>query len=678
MKKILIVLIVSGIFTAESKAQFTRYVIKLKDKNGTPYSFSNPLAYLSQRAIDRRNRYGIAFDSTDLPVTPSYVNQIKNVANVALLNVSKWLNSVTIQTTDANALTTINAFSFVQSISGIAARINQSTDTSRSKIETDFLPISHSTSRTDQVMSDFYNYGANSFTEIHLHNGEFLHNIGLRGQGMQIAILDNGFNNYTNPNFHAFDSCNANNQVLGSWDFVAHEQNVTDDGNHGMSCFSTIVANIPGQFIGKAPKASFWLFQTEENTGENPIEEHNWACGAERADSSGADIISTSLGYTDFPQSPSLSHTYADMNGNTTMSAIAADFAAKKGMLVFAAVGNDGSGTWHYLGSPSDGDSVIAVGAVSPAAVGLIPAGTVAGFSSYGPSSDGQVKPDVVSIGNPAVIESSSGTIGFLSGTSFACPNMAGLGTCLWQGFPEFNNMKIRSALWQAGDSASAPTVNRGYGLPDMKKAFVNLLVDFSIANGSVANCKTTLNWASKDISAMRYEIERKAPGESNYTKIYDVASQAGVLVLANHSYQKTDSLINVQAGVISYRIRQIVDTAAATFTAAYTDTVNIALAASCITTGINPINPNAERVSIIPNPASNQFTLRVETAYPVNNLHIHIVDMKGRSVLQFERSKTNGIANFDLPVYRLAKGKYIVTVYNGQYLIASKELIRL
>jgi hypothetical protein len=137
----------------------------------------------------------------------------------------------------------------------------------------------------------------------------------------------------------------------------------------------------------------------------------------------------------------------------------------------------------------------------------------------------------------------------------------------------------------------------------------------------------------------MRYEIERKAPGESNYTKVYDVSSQAGVLILANHSYQKTDTLINVQAGTISYRIRQIVDTAAATFTAAYIDTVNINLASSCVATGINPVNPNAEKINLIPNPATNQFTLRVETAYPINKLYIDMVDMKGRSVLQFERA---------------------------------------
>ena len=670
MKKILAVFILSGLFWNHADAQVTRYVVQLKNKNGTPYTLANPIAYLSQRAIDRRTRYGIAIDSTDLPCNPSYVNQVQSVANVTLLNVSKWLNSITIQTSDPNAITTINGFSFVQNVSNIAARAaDVNSEISARKFGTPANSADNSTARGEQFLSDFYSYGTNSFNEIHLHNGEFLHNIGLRGQGMQVALLDAGFTGYAT--LRAFDSMNLNNQLLGTWDFVSRNSDVNDH-THGMQCLSIIVANIPGQFVGKCPKASFYLYRTEDAPTEYPIEEHNWACGAERADSAGVDIISTSLGYTDFdPPLDGSSYTYANMNGNTTTTAKAADLAAKKGMLVFAANGNDGNNTWHFLGTPADGDSVIAVGAVSVA-------GVVGSFSSYGPSSDGQVKPDVASIGVSAVIQNSDNTVGAGNGTSYACPNMAGLGTCLWQGFPEFNNMKIRSALWQAGSITATPNDRIGYGIPDMKKAFVNLLVDYSTANGSVTNCKTTLNWSSKDMSAMRYEIERKAPGEANYTKIYDVPSQAGVPVLANHSYQKTDTLINVQAGTISYRIREIVDTATATFTAAYLDTVNINLAASCVATGINPVNPNVEKISIIPNPASNQFTLKVETAYPVAHLNIHIVDMKGRSVLQFERSKANGVADFDLPVYRLAKGKYIVVVYNGERLVASKELIKL
>jgi serine protease AprX len=663
MKNCFIVLFVSGFFLNSANAQFTRYIVKLNDKNGTPYTFTNPQAYLSQRAIDRRTRYNISIDSSDLPVTPSYVTQIKNVPGVTVLNVSRWLNSITLQTTDPNAITTVNNFSFVQSTSGIAARIANpiSVNDPYPKFETDFTINDNSALRTRQITSDYFNYGTNSFNEIHLHNGEFLHNIGLRGQGMQIAMLDNGFNNYTSPNFDAFDSANANNQVLGTWDFVAHEQNVSNDGSHGMSCFSTIVANIPGQFTGKAPKANFWLYQTEDNGSEYPIEELNWSCGAERADSSGADIISSSLGYSTFDNA-SLNHSYADLNGNTTMAAIAADLAAKKGMLVFIANCNSGASSWHYLTTPADGDSVIAVGAVNSN-------GLVGNFSSYGPSSDGQIKPDIASVGVAALVQTSAGTVGASNGTSFACPNMAGLGTCLWQGFPEFSNMKIRSALWQAGSIAHAPDDRIGFGIPNMKTAFAILLKDFSTANGANADCTSTLSWTSKDMSAMKYEIERKAPGDTNFIKIADVPATPNVSILTTHSYNKTDHLADLQTGSVSYRIKQILDTSEANFTAIYIDTVNLSLTASCITTTLK----------IVPNPVTtNQVSLIIGTDNAIQKLHIRFFDMLGQMVFQFSGSKQSGTLRFDFPIRRLPKGKYIVAVYDGQHLLSSKEFIKL
>jgi hypothetical protein len=332
---------------------------------------------LTQRSIDRRTKYGIAIDSTDLPVTPSYVTQIRNVPNVTVLNVSKWLNSISILTTDANAITTINGFSFVQSVSGLAARGNENGRPTIDKFAMEqIIGPPPFTERPGQIEADYYNYGTSSFNEIHLHNAEFLHNIGLRGDSMRVALLDAGFTGYSN--LKSFDTMNANGQLLGTWDFVSGNADVNDH-SHGMQCLSIIVANIPGQFIGKAPKAKFYLYRTEDAPTEYPIEEHNWSCGAERADSNGTDVISTSLGYTTFDNA-TFNHTYADMNGNTTMCAIAADLASKKGMLVFAANGNDGQGAWHFLSTPADGDSVVAVGAVSAA-------GVVGAFSSYGPSS---------------------------------------------------------------------------------------------------------------------------------------------------------------------------------------------------------------------------------------------------------------------------------------------------
>ncbi|MBL7749028.1 MAG: S8 family serine peptidase, partial [Chitinophagaceae bacterium] len=333
--------------------------------------------------------------------------------------------------------------------------------------------------------------------------------------------------------------------------------NVINDGSHGMNCFSTIAANIPGQFIGKAPKASFWLYRTEDDASEYPIEEHNWVCAAERADSSGADLISSSLGYFDFDNA-TLNYVYANMNGNTTISAQGADVAAKKGLLVVLSAGNEGNGGWHYITTPSDADSVICVGAVSAA-------GNVGGFSSYGPSSDGQVKPDMAAVGVAAMVQTTGNTIGTSNGTSFACPNMAGLSSCLWQGFPEYNNMKIIKALQQAGSISTSPNDRIGYGIPNVKTAFKNLLIEYATSSASVSACTATITWSTKDVSAMKFHIERKAPGETVFTKVGELNPSAGT-ILANHNYTFTNTLINVNAGDVFYRIRQIIDTAVASF----------------------------------------------------------------------------------------------------------------
>lgn len=662
MRKIVLLLSISVALATETQAQFNRYIVTLKNKGNSPYTIGNPSVYLSQRALDRRTRYGIAIDSADIPVTPSYINQIDNVPNVTILNASKWLNAVTIFTTDAAAITAINALPFVQAVSGIAARMPDFGRTVRNKFagEEEILPLPPVTARTQ---ADFFNYGANSFNEIHLHQGEFLHNIGLRGQGMQLAMLDNGFSNYTG--LRAFDSINANGQVLGTWDFVFREANVANDGSHGMSCLSTIAANIPGQFIGKAPKASFWLFKTEDDASEYPIEEHNWVCAAERADSAGSDIISSSLGYFDF-NNASLNYVYANMNGNTTISVKGADMAAKKGLMVFVSAGNEGNGAWHYISTPADGDSVVAVGAVTAT-------GVVGGFSSYGPSADGQVKPDLASVGVSALVQTTGNTVGASNGTSFACPNLAGLGTCLWQGFPEFNNMKIVKAMQQAGSLAGTPNDRIGYGIPNMKTAFKNLLVEYATSTATVSNCTVTLSWNSKDVSAMKYEIERKAPGESVFTKVGELNPLPGT-VLANHNYQFSNTLGGTSAGSCAYRIRQIIDTAAASFTEAYIDTAVVSLSSPCTA-------PVTEKtiVTVQPNPVqSSTATLVVETPYPVADLGIALYDAAGQLMYQLKSNKAAGRKTIDLPAGRLASGKYIIRVTNGNQLIGTVDLLKL
>jgi serine protease AprX len=647
----------------DAEAQFTRYIVRLKDKSATTFSLNTATAFLSQKALDRRTRYNIGIDSSDLPVPASYVTQLQNIPNVTVLNSSRWLNAVAISTTDATAITTINALPFVQSTTGLAARKNSAKI--KDNNETAIIPVL-SGNKAQDIAADYFDYGTSSFNEIHLHNGEFLHNIGLRGQGMQIAMLDGGFFNYTT--LKAFDSVNTNGQVLSTWDFVAGNTSVVEDNSHGMQCFSTIAGNIPGQFVGKAPQAFFHLFRTEDVSSEYPIEEFNWVCAAERTDSTGADVISSSVGYYDFDNN-SFNYAYADMNGDKTIAAIGADMAAKKGILIFNAAGNEGNKAWKYIVTPADGDSVVAVGSVNAAGT------TVASSSSYGPSADGRIKPDMASVGVGALVQGPSNTIIANNGTSFACPNMAGLGTCLWQGFPEVNNMRIVRALKEAATIFSTPDDRIGYGIPDVKKAFSKLLIDFSTASLSATNCNATLNWTSKDVAAMKYEIERKGPADVNFIKIAEQTPAAGN-ILATHTYQFTNSLANFAAGTVSYRIRQIIDTSTAGFTAIYTDTTNVTIS-SCTTTSINDPQQNVTFLLVAPNPSDGNTSLIIETTTAIAKLQIVLFDMKGAKVMQLQKSKAAGRSAVSIPAYQLSKGKYIVQVFDQQTLIGSTDLLK-
>lgn len=544
MKKfLLLLLIVTGACSLQSSAQFSRYIVKLKNKTGTPYSISNPSQFLTQRSISRRTRYNIPVDTTDLPVTPRYIDSIRLAGNVTVLGWSKWLNQVCIRTSDNAALARISALPFVESTSAIAAKQKTNSTKLEDSSEEINLTVSSRPSAA-QNSTGYYDYGS-AYTQIHLHNTEFLHNYGLRGQNMQICVTDDGFFNY--QTLPTFDSVRNNNQILGTWDFVTNDASVNEDDAHGMKCFSTIAANMPGSFVGTAPQASYYLYRTEDIATEYPVEEHNWAVAAERADSLGVDVLSVSLGYTTFDNAL-FNHTYSDLTGNKTMIVQAINLAAKKGMLVVVAAGNDGNTSWHYIATPADADSALTVGAVNSNRL-------VGSFSGYGPNADGQIKPDVAAIGNPAVIANSNTGIPVTgSGTSYACPIMAGTATCLWQAFPEINNFQLMQALRQSADRFLNPDDRSGYGIPDVKVAFVKLLQQLHGFSGSFNTCVASLNTVVKAGEGMTVQVERKLPSDAAYQAVYTQIFGGG---FSNRSFIFRDTLNNFTGGAnILYRIK--------------------------------------------------------------------------------------------------------------------------
>lgn len=455
MKKFLAAAVLLLLFQ-ETSAQYNKYIIKFTNKQGNSFSVSNPSQFLSTKAIQRRSQFNISIDSTDLPVTAAYIQAVKNQGAVTVLSTSKWLNQILIQTTDANALSKIEALPFVvkaQAI-GLKPAITQQFE----KFKEDSFPLPVLQSKTT---ADYYNYGA-SYNQVHIHEGEFLHNKGYRGQGITIAVLDAGFHQY--KAISLFDSIRNNGQILGERDFVNFDNSTNEDDSHGRQCLGVLAANSPAQMVGTAPAANYWLVRTENAASEFPIEEHNWVVGAEFADSAGAAMISSSLGYNWFDDA-AFNHSYNEFYKNSAMVTQGASLAVKKGMIVMNSAGNEGTNGWKYLIFPADADSVCAVGAVNAQ-------GQIAGFSSYG--YPGKTKPNIVSVGWGAIVAGLNGPASS-NGTSFSNPNIAGLIACLWQAFPSFSNMQILDAVYRSSDRYNNPDDRYGFGIPNMRKAYHSL-----------------------------------------------------------------------------------------------------------------------------------------------------------------------------------------------------------
>lgn len=429
------------------------FMVSLTDKVDSPYSLFHPQDYLSPRAIERRLQQQISIDEYDLPINPDYIQQILDLG-VELQHQSKWLNALAIYVEDTLLLDKIQKLPFVVNIQPLGKR--------RKVKESKFFD--HFPQEEYEKDENFY--GA-AFNQVGMLGGHLLHSLGHRGDPKRVAIFDGGFMNvYRMP---AFDSLFARNKILGTRDFVERDDFVYEASTHGTNVLSCMAANLPYLIMGTAPDASYYLFKTEDVGGEFRIEEFNWVAAAEYADSLGVDVINSSLGYTGF-NDKSMSYEYEDMNGETAICTRGADIGVTRGMLIVNSAGNEGNGKWHYVGAPADAKNVISVGAVRGD-------GQRAGFSSFGPTADGRIKPNITAQGQRARVASFRGyKVSSTNGTSFSSPIMAGMVTTLWGAFPNKSNWEIKDAIEAAGHQTSEPDSSMGYGIPDFFRAYVSLM----------------------------------------------------------------------------------------------------------------------------------------------------------------------------------------------------------
>jgi hypothetical protein len=426
--------------TSQSPGIYTLY---LKDKQGTEYSLDHPEEFLSARALQRREREQIPVTYEDLPVSQVYLDSLQSLG-MEIYCRSRWFNTVTVHTTDTLLIDTLPQLGFIDRIRLV---------------------------KPDKTLKSLGNKWQNNFSagedqgylkQLSMLHAPAVHDKGYRGAGVVIAVLDAGF--YHVNFLPAFDSLRTAGRILGTRDMVARNENVWDDHTHGMNVLSILAGIIPDELMGIAPDASYWLIRTEDVYSEYPVEEEYWLAGAELADSVGADIISSSLGYYTFDD-PRFDYTYADMDGRTTIAARAAVMAARRGIIVVASAGNERNKTWFYIITPADADSILAAGAVDTL---LQPTS----FTSSGPAADGRVKPDVSALGRNVYVQLPDSTVGQGSGTSFSAPLISGMTACLRQAFPDLPSQQLIRTIRECSSHFNNPDTLTGYGIPDMLKIF--------------------------------------------------------------------------------------------------------------------------------------------------------------------------------------------------------------
>ncbi len=401
---------------------------------------------LTERSLRRRALRGRApsTDFSDIPVNAQYLSELEGTG-ARIRVVSNWLNAASV-VAGRRQIERIAGFAFVREIKPMVTFRRREPEFEQRQWR---KPVK-------SPEGGALEYGKSYAQLAQIHVPDF-HRIGITGEGVLITLLDTGFFIHHPAFKHILDS----GRLVATWDFINGDENVEDENDaqrsHGTSVWSVVGGLFEDTLVGAAYGADYALAKTELAGEEIQIEEDYWVAGIEWAESIGTDIVSSSLGYTDW-------YTYEDMDGNTALSTIAADLAVSKGVVVVNAAGNERTTSWYYILAPADGDSVIAAGAVDLS-------GQVAIFSSAGPTYDGRIKPDVMALGVGDFCATKDGSYGYSQGTSFATPLVAGACALLLEANPTWNPIEVRQALWTTASQASHPDNLMGYGIVNVAKA---------------------------------------------------------------------------------------------------------------------------------------------------------------------------------------------------------------
>jgi serine protease AprX len=431
---------------------------------------------LTARAAARRAKIGRdRIEFIDIPVHQPYVDQVA-ATGAKLRHTSRWLNAASFEVATGQ-LEAIAALPFVRKIDPVIGYHAERDDLGQPDKNTDSVRPKAAGPGDPPTLD----YGA-SYDQLQQLNVPAVHALGYAGQNVLVCMMDTGYR----KDHVAFEQAYLDGRVLAEHDFIFNDSNTQDESedqpgqnNHGTYTWSALGGEYDGELYGPAYEADFILAKTEDIRSETQVEEDNWLAGVEWADSIGAQVISSSLVYKDW-------YVYANYNGDYCVTTNAADLAASLGIVVCNAMGNYGpsAGT---LGAPADADSILACGAVNSS-------GTIASFSSRGPTADGRTKPEVCARGVSTRCANPGGTTGFTtaSGTSLSTPLVGGCAAVLISAHPDWTVMQVREALMNTASNASTPDNDYGSGIIDL-------------------------------LAAVNYNDFTYTPGDLNYDEVLDI-----------------------------------------------------------------------------------------------------------------------------------------------------------
>ena len=551
MKKILLVTLATVLVAAAFGQSPAKYWVAFTDKKGTPYSIDKPEAFLSPRALELRKAHGIAIDERDLPVNPDYVRQVLALDTAArCFTTSKWHNGMTVYALREDMKEAIERLPFVDSVE----RTDVPKDTLLPPWEPAYVfpgsggqPIC--SYQSDIQKNNDFDYGK-AAKQVRVNNVHWLHRMGFRGEGMQMMILDGGFENI--DTISCLKALRDDHRLLGARNFVEPEKDPMRKHSHGTMVLSCIASYTPGLLVGTAPMVQVHVAQTEESGSEDRVEEDNWVVGLEYADSLGCQVLNSSLGYTTFDDSVN-QRTYADLTGEVSRASRAATIAASKGLLICNSAGNEGAGKWKYIGTPADAKDILTVGAVNVKR-------KRAYFSSFGPTADGRIKPDACAVGRHTYVSTPVGIITIADGTSFSSPMFSGMVACLWQAFPEKSNYEVMEAVRKAGDrniSLNGETITEpdsndgyGYGITDFLRAYNILKFGNEDDVLFIDYCKDMIDKTSSQFTAIVKSLDKEPYSTLTVTATPLVYRDGKAIEGKPVKVKMAKEIVNIKAGL--------------------------------------------------------------------------------------------------------------------------------